>query len=140
MKRITILLSIVFAACVCVGAPKVKVIPPCKWAGNYVGVATPTAWPNWWLSSGYYPVRGVFTMSIDTNYVISASLYDYQGHYMGENYIGTISSSGSIRMTNTQNNAIGVGKMGARGAITGSYVIPNFGRGTWNAYRETVLP
>ena len=113
-----------------------KPLPPCKWAGLYLGLVDATSIPK-----GADVVRTAFWLTIETNYTVSGQDYLYDGTPTGQYYKGTISSAGAIAITNQTFDITAKGTVAARGKISGTFNNRQIGvKGTIIAYRDTLYP
>ncbi len=133
MKKITIPILVIASALSVLSATP-KPLPPCKWAGRYLGISNPTSWGKY-----VTPQRSVFEVYVYTNYTFTAYTLDFDLNYQ-TTFKGTISSTGAFKGTN-QYRSTASGVCGAKGTFTGSFVVPMWNEiGTITAYREAVLP
>lgn len=123
-----------------------KTIPPCPWAGNYIGVVNPTSYPSAKVApAGYVANRSFGTFEVGTNYSFTYSEFTFSGDFVGS-ITGTMTTAGVFRATNSF-GGVATGKFGAKGTVNYSYIAypgwPNkkaVEKGTYNGYRENVLP
>ena len=137
MKKLLLALSAAMVTLIAV-ATAPKPLPPCKWAGLYLGVGNVTSYPK---PMANYIVRTVFWVTVETNYSVTAQDYYFNGDWTGRKFNGTMNSAGAMRMTNDTKTIVAICSAKSGGVISGSFVNYELNcKGTVSAYRETLLP